>query len=429
MPSLPIRTRLRPLRDFLATEASGGVVLVVAALVALVWANSPWSDSYERVWSTGVELRVGSYILSMDVRHWLNEGLMAIFFLVVGLEIKREVVEGELRDPRHRALPVAAALGGMVVPALLYLAFNSEGPWVRGWGIPMATDIALALGVMSLIGSKVAPSLKLFLLALAIVDDIGAILVIGVFYASEGTRAWLLPGAALVLATLWLRRRAVQSIFAYVSIGIGLWFCFIEAGIHGTLVGVIMGLLAPTKPYQAPDLIDEAELLSLGSAESVMVTQRLARSTVSVVEWLEARLHPWTSFLIVPLFALANAGISVSGESLRGAISSPVAWGILTGLVLGKPVGILLFSAVAVKMGIARKPEGASWKGIGATGILAGVGFTVSVFIAELALEPPALSEGKLAVLAASILAGGLGLLALMAARTSHNETVTGPGA
>ena len=401
---------------------------MTAALVALVWANSPWSGSYQTIWSTVVELRVGSFILSMDVRHWLNEGLMAIFFLVVGLEIKREVVEGELRDPRHRALPVAAALGGMVVPALLYLAFNSSGPWVRGWGIPMATDIALAVGVMSLIGSRVAPSLKVFLLALAIVDDIGAILVIGVFYATEGDRVWLLPGGALVLATLWLRRRAVQSMVAYVAIGIGLWLCFIQAGIHATLVGVIVGLLAPTKPYTAPDLVDEAELLSLGSAESVFVTQRLARSTVSVVEWLEARLHPWTSFLIVPLFALANAGFSLSVESLRDAISSPVAWGIFTGLVLGKPVGILLFSAVAVRIGVARKPEGANWKGIAATGILAGIGFTVSVFIAELALEPPALNQGKLAVLAASILAGGLGLLGLMSSRTPGQETVNGSG-
>ena len=415
MPSLPIRSRLRPLSDFLATEAAGGIALVAAALVALVWANSPWGDSYQAVWSTAFELRVGSWSLGMDLRHWLNEGLMAVFFLVVGLEIKREVVEGELRDPRHRALPVAAALGGMVVPALLYLVFNSRGPGVRGWGIPMATDIALAVGVMSLIASRVAPSLKLFLLALAIVDDIGAILVIGLFYASEGTRAWLLPGGALVLATLWLRRKAVQSIPPYVAIGVGLWFCFFQAGIHATLVGVIMGLLAPTKPYRAPEFVDEAELLSIGSAESVIVTQRLARSTVSVVEWLEARLHPWTSFLIVPLFTLANAGISVSGESIRGAISSPVAWGIVAGLVLGKPLGILLFSAVAVKVGIAKKPEGASWKSIGATGILAGVGFTVSVFIAELALEAPVLNHGKLAVLAASIMAGGLGLFALMA--------------
>jgi len=417
--SRPIRTRLRPLKDFLATEAAGGIALIGAAMVALLWANSPWSDTYQRIWSTVVELRLESHVLSMDLRHWLNEGLMAIFFLVVGLEIKREMVEGELRNGRRRALPVAAAMGGMLVPALLYLAFNSGGPWVRGWGIPMATDIALAVGAMSLVGSRVAPSLKVFLLALAIVDDIGAILVIGLFYASQGDRRWLLLGGVVVLVTLWLRRRAVQSVVGYVVLGVGLWFCFLEAGVHATLAGVVMGLLAPTKPYLAPDLVDEAELLSIGSAEGVLHTQRLARSTVSVVEWLEARLHPWTSFVIVPLFGLANAGISVSGESLSGALTSPVAWGVLAGLVIGKPVGILLFSAVAVRLRIATKPEGASWKLIGATSILAGIGFTVSVFIAELALAGPVLNQAKLAVLAASIMAGVAGLFVLITDRPS----------
>ena len=419
MSSRPIRTRLRPLKDFLATEASGGIVLIAAAIVALLWANSAWSDTYQRIWSTVFELRLGSQVLSMDLRHWLNEGLMAIFFLVVGLEIKREMVEGELRDGHRRALPVVAALGGMVVPALVYLAFNSGGPWVRGWGIPMATDIALAVGAMSLVGSRVAPSLKVFLLALAIVDDIGAILVIGLFYASQGDRRWLLLGGVVVLVTLWLRRSAMQSVVVYVALGTGLWFCFLAAGVHATLAGVVMGLLAPTKPYLEPDLVDEAELLSIGSAESVLHTQRLARSTVSVVEWLEARLHPWTSFLIVPLFGLANAGISVSGESLSGALTSPVAWGVLAGLVIGKPVGILLFSAVAVRLGMATKPEGAGWKSIGATSILAGIGFTVSVFIAELALEAPVLDQAKLAVLAASVMAGAAGIFVLITDRAS----------
>lgn len=413
----PIRTRLQPLKDFLGTEAAGGIVLIAAAMVALLWANSPGSDTYQRIWSTVFELRLGSHVLSMDVRHWLNEGLMAIFFLVVGLEIKREMVEGELRSGRRRALPIVAAFGGMVVPALVFVAFNSGGPWVRGWGIPMATDIALAVGAMSLVGNRVAPSLKVFLLALAIVDDIGAILVIGLFYATEGDRRWLLLGGAVVLLTLWLRHHAVQSVVVYVMLGIGLWFCFLEAGIHSTLAGVIMGLLAPTKPYLPPELVDEAELASIGSAESVRATRRLARSTVSVVEWLEARLHPWTSFLIVPLFVLANAGISVSGESVRGAVTSRVAWGVFTGLVIGKPVGILMFSAVAVRLGIASKPEGSSWKGVSATGILAGVGFTVSVFIAELALEAPVLNQAKLAVLAASAVAAIAGLLALTTKR------------
>ena len=389
------------------------MALVAAAFLALLWANSSWSESYHQIWATVLELRLGSQMLTMDLRHWLNEGLMTIFFLVVGLEIKREMVEGELRDGRRRALPVFAALGGMVVPGLLYLAFNYQGPWVQGWGIPMATDIALAVGIMSLAGNRVHPSLKLFLLALAIVDDIGAILVIGLFYASQGDRRWLLLGGAVVLVTIWLRRRAVQSLLIYTLLGIGLWFSFIAAGIHGTLAGVVMGLLAPTKPYISPEMVDETELQMIGSVASVLDTHRLARSTVSVVEWLEARLHPWTSFVIVPLFGLANAGISMSGDSLRGAFSSPVAWGVVVGLVVGKPIGILTFSAVAVRLGMATRPEGANWKGVGAAGVLAGIGFTVSVFIAELALGPPALNEAKIAVLFASIVAGALGIFAL----------------
>jgi len=409
----PIRNRIQPLRDFLSTESAGGIALVAAAVAALLWANSFWSESYHRIWATVLELRLGSQALTMDLRHWLNEGLMTIFFLVVGLEIKREIVEGELRDPRRRALPVVAALGGMAVPALLYLAFNSQGPWVQGWGIPMATDIALAVGIMSLAGNRVDPSLKLFLLALAIVDDIGAILVIGLFYASQGDRRWLLLGGAVVLVTIWLRRKAVQSLLVYAVLGIGLWFSFIEAGIHATLAGVVMGLLAPTKPYTSPEMVDETELQVNGSVASVLDSHRLARSTVSVVEWLEARLHPWTSFVIIPLFALANAGISMSGDSLKGAFSSPVGWGVMIGLVVGKPIGILAFSAAAVRVGIASRPEGANWKSIGATGLLAGVGFTVSVFIAELALEPPALNQAKIAVLFASIVAGALGMFAL----------------
>ena len=413
MTSRRVRTRIQPLRDFLATESAGGVALVAAALVALVWANSPWNEAYERIWSEVVELRLGSHSLTMSLRHWLNDGLMAIFFLVVGLEIKREVVEGELRDGRRRALPVVAALGGMLVPALLYLAFNSQGPWVQGWGIPMATDIALVVGVMSLAGDRVDRSLKLFLLALAIVDDIGAILVIGLFYQGQGDRRWLLLGVVLVLVALLLRRRAVQLFPVYVILGIGLWLSLHQAGIHPTLAGVIMGLLAPTKPYLPPELVDETELLASGSVESVVDARRLARSTVSVVEWLEHRLHPWTSFGIIPLFAFANAGISMSAESLQGAATSPVAWGVLIGLAIGKPVGIITLSAISVRIGVASLPSGAGWKGIGGAGLLAGMGFTVSVFIAELALDQPVLNEAKVAILAASIAAGAVGLFVL----------------
>ena len=316
------RKLIQPLRDFLATESAGGIALVVAALIAIVWANSPWQSSYEQLWTTTFEVRLGSRALSMDLRHWVNDALMAIFFLIVGLEIKRELVEGELRDPRRRALPVFAAVGGMVVPALLFIALNPSHPEIRGWGIPMATDIALAVGVVTLVGSRLRPSLKLFLLALAIVDDIGAILVIGLVYSGGIDWVWLLAGIAVIGLTLVLRRN-VDALAVYVVLGVGLWLALYRAGIHPTLAGVVMGLLAPAKPRLTSDLIDQTELSTIGSVEDVLATQRLARSSVSVVEWLEHRIHPWTGFLIVPLFALANAGIPLSVEAVAGAVGSP----------------------------------------------------------------------------------------------------------
>ncbi|HEY6627693.1 MAG TPA: Na+/H+ antiporter NhaA, partial [Acidimicrobiia bacterium] len=379
------RKLIQPLRDFLATESAGGIVLVVAALIAIVWANSPWQSSYEQLWTTTFEIRLGSWALSMDLRHWVNEALMAIFFLVVGLEIKRELVEGELRDPSRRALPVYAAVGGMVVPALLFIAFNPAHPEIRGWGIPMATDIALAVGVVTLVGSRLRPALKLFLLALAIVDDIGAILVIGLVYSGGIDWAWLLAAAAVIGLTLAFQKR-VDALAVYLVLGICLWLTFYLAGVHATLAGVIMGLLAPAKPRMKSDLIDQTELSNIGSVEDVLTTQRLARSSVSVVEWLEHRIHPWTGFLIVPLFALANAGIPLSSAAVAGAVGSPVAWGIFVGLVIGKPLGILLASGIAVRLGAGSLPEGVDWTAIGGAGLVAGMGFTVSIFISELAL-------------------------------------------
>ena len=403
---------IRPLRDFLATESAGGFAVVVAALAAIAWANSPWQASYETLWGTVFELRLGTWSFALDLRHWLNEGLMAVFFLVVGLEIKREVVEGELRDRRNRALPIYAAAGGMAFPALIFLAFNLGRPEVRGWGIPMATDIALAIGVLALLGSRVLPGLKLFLLALAIADDIGAILVIGLVYAGNLKLGWLLISGAVIGMTIMFERR-VDTVTVYFLLGAGLWLSFHQAGIHATLAGVVMGLLAPTKPRISPDLIDQTELTSIGSISEVVMSRRLARSSVSVVEWLEHRIHPWTSFLIVPLFALANAGIPLSAETLSGAVTAPVAWGIVVGLVVGKPVGIIVATAVVVRTGTATLPTGVTWAGIAGAGLLAGMGFTVSVFIAELALMPPSTQYAKAGILTASLVAGALGYIVL----------------
>jgi NhaA family Na+:H+ antiporter len=403
---------LRPLRDFLRTEAAGGVAVLAAAVVALVWANSPWSDSYTDLWSTRIVIDVGGHVLDLDLQGWINDGLMAIFFFVVGLEIKRELVDGELRDPRRAALPAIAAVGGMVAPALIYAAFNAGGDGAGGWGIPVATDIALAVGVISVLGSAVEPALKLFLLALAIVDDIGAIAIIAIFYSHGFDGGAALVAVALLGAVVGCRAMGVRSIGVYVVLGVGVWLAIQESGIHATIAGVALAFLTPTQPLQRRDMIDADELLDLSTVESARQTAALARSSVSVVEWLEHRLHPWTSFVIVPLFALANAGVPISVDALSAAWSSSITHGIVLGLVVGKLVGVTAATWVAVRLGIGTLPPGVTWRGIIGVGALAGIGFTVSVFITELAFDDQILRDNaKIAILVASVLAGALGTL------------------
>jgi NhaA family Na+:H+ antiporter len=401
---------IRPLADFLHAEAAGGVVLVVATVVALVWANSPWKDSYADLWSTEILLRVGSHELALDLKHWVDDGLMAIFFLVVGLEIKRELAQGELREPRRAALPAIAALGGMVVPALLYLALNAGGAGRDGWGIPMATDIAMAVGVVALLGSRVHPSLKLFLLALAIVDDIGAIAVIAIFYSDSLDAAMLALAFGALALIIVLRLLRVWWMPAYVVVGVGLWLALHEAGIHATLAGVACGLLAPTTPHVPRELIDEDDLVDVSSARAARATASSARASVSVVEWLENVLHPWSSFVIVPIFALANAGVEVSADKLGDAATSRVSLGILLGLVVGKPLGITLASWLAVRTGLGALPTGATWRSVLGVASIAGIGFTVSLFVTELAFDDALLiDDAKLGVLGASVVSALLG--------------------
>jgi NhaA family Na+:H+ antiporter len=404
-------TRLiRPLVDFLHTEAAGGVALVVAAIVALLWANSPWDASYDDLWNTHLAVSLGDWELDLDLREWINDGLMVFFFFVVGLEIKRELVEGELRDRRRAMLPVCAALGGMLVPALIYTAFNAGGEGADGWGIPMATDIAMAVGVLALMGRWVSPSLKLFLLALAIVDDIGAIVVIAVFYTGEIRGEALLASVALVVAVAVMRRAGISSIAPYAVVGAALWLALHESGVHATLVGVALGLMTPTEPIRRPELIDAAELADVSSYEAARQTATAAREAVSVVEWLEHQLHPWTSFAVLPLFALANAGIPLSRNTVGDALTSAVAGGIVLGLVIGKLVGISSFTWLAVRLRIARLPDGVTWSGIVAVSALAGIGFTVSIFVTGLAFGGEPLEEqAKIAILAASLLAAAIG--------------------
>ncbi|MFM8310408.1 MAG: Na+/H+ antiporter NhaA [Ilumatobacteraceae bacterium] len=428
---------LRPLRDFLHTEAAGGTLLVGAAAVALVWANSPWRDAYHELWDTMAAVSLGSIGMALDLRHWVNDAAMTLFFLVVGLEIRRETATGHLADRRAAALPLAAAVGGMAVPALLYLAIAGRDA-AQGWGVPMATDIALAVGVLALAGSRVPQSLRAFLLGLAVVDDIGAIIVIAVFYSKGTELQWLGLAAAALAATLVLRRVGMQRIAAYVALGIVLWVALHEAGVHPTLAGVAMGLLAPTTPRPSTDLVDADELdgtaldgtaldgttLAVGAggpagsvpmtAEAARLEAQRARDSVSTVEWLQHVLHPWTSYLVVPVFALANAGIEVSGESLRSAAGSAVTWGIVVGLLAGKPLGVLLVSLGAIRSGVASRPEGTTLRHLTGAGAAAGIGFTVALFIAELAFTDEAqLTDAKMGILVASVLSGLLSLAVL----------------
>lgn len=411
--ALPGRRLPLVVRRFLETEAAGATVLLAAAVAALVWANSPWSESYRSLWSTELEVSLGRYVLVDDLRHWVNSGLMAVFFFVVGLEIKRELVQGELRDPRTAAMPVVAALGGMAVPAVVYLLVTAGGDGSRGWGIPMATDIAFAVGVVALIGPRVPAWLKLFLLTLAIVDDIGAIVVIAVFYAGDVDPEFLLAAAGLIGVMLVLRRVGVVWLAPYVLLGSAVWLATQASGVHATVAGVVLGLLAPAQPLiagavarqWAGDLSDEP-----GPAELDAMT-RLARTAVSPAERLEHLLHPWTSFLVVPLFALANAGVELRAGSFDGPGATGVTVGVVLGLVAGKTVGITAAGWLAVRTGLGRLPEGASWLMVVGVAAISGIGFTVALFVSELAFVPGPLQDAaKIGVLGASLLAAVIGV-------------------
>ena len=419
---------LSPLRDFLAAETAGAVLLALGALAALVWANSPWSSTYEELWATRVGVTVAGRELDLDLRHWVNDGLMTVFFLVVGLEIKRELTDGHLASRRAALLPAAAAVGGMVVPALAYLVIaGAAAP--RGWAIPVATDIALAVGVLAVAGSRIPTSLRAFLLGLAIVDDIGAIVIIAVVYSSGVALGWLAAAALGIGATVAVRWRGVQATGMYVLLGAAVWLALHEAGIHPTITGVAMGLLAPAVPRIQPELVDGEALADLSDVAAARESSDIARGSVSVVEWLQHVLHPWTSYLIVPLFALANIGIELSLDGLRSAVRSPITWGVLVGLLVGKPLGIVTATRLTIRARLADVPAGTAPGQLLGVGFTAGIGFTVALFITELALSDPAdQADAKLGILAASVLAAAVALLLLIGRRSAH-ATPTGPDA
>ncbi|MBA3430399.1 MAG: Na+/H+ antiporter NhaA [Actinobacteria bacterium] len=409
------RLVVRPLKEFLDTEASGGILLLLAVIAALAWANSPWQAGYERLWSTEASVSIGTFELHHDLRHWINDGLMTIFFFVVGLEVKSEMTGGELAGRRRAAFPVIGAIGGMVVPGLVYLIFNAGGNTAGGWAVPMATDIAFAIGVLALFGSRIPSSLRVFMLTLAIADDIGAIVVIAAFYAGSIDVALLGIAGGGLLLTVALKRLRVWWLPAYVAIGIVVWFATLLSGVHATIAGVALGLLTPAAPLKfeaADDLPTGQEAVDVPPATAARNARLSVHESTSVAQRLEHELHPWTSFAIVPLFALANAGVVLDRALIGAAASSSVTTGIVAGLVLGKPVGIAGFAWIAHRLGWAALPEGARWGHVVAVGAVAGIGFTVSLFIAGLAFSGSAPSEeAKLGILAGSLLAAIAGAL------------------
>ena len=414
--ALPSRSLPKPIRRFLHTESSGGVVLLVAAAAALAWANSPWNAAYESFWHTELALRIGDLTRSIDLRHFVNEALMALFFFVVGLEIKRELVTGELRTWQRAALPAVAAVGGMVVPALLYLSVNAGTPGARGWGIPMATDIAFAVGVLALLGPRVPANLKIFLLTLAIVDDIGAILVIAVVYSGDVSLTALAAASAVLLIMGALRWSRVDWMPAFVILGVVVWLAVYESGVHATIAGVVLGLLAPARPLAPNDMARQwaADLRDEPTVAELQAMTTVANASVSVAERLQHSMHPVTSFLIIPLFALANAGVKVDPGSLGDAGAKQVFAGVALGLVVGKLAGISLFSWLAVRLGIGQLPEGITPRQLTGAASVAGIGFTVSIFVAGLAFPTAGLeAAAKLGVLLASAVASLIGYVIL----------------
>ncbi|MCX6398611.1 MAG: Na+/H+ antiporter NhaA [Propionibacteriales bacterium] len=415
----------RPIREFLHVESSSSLLLLAATVIALLWVNLPfdgWASGYDHFWHTALGFEIGDWRVEESLQHWVNDGLMTIFFFVVGLEIKYELVHGDLRDPRTAALPIIAAVGGMVVPAGLYVLIAGGGEVGAGWGIPMATDIAFAVGVLGVLGRRIPSAARLFLLTLAIVDDIGAILVIAVFYTSGLSFAWLAVAIGLLAVMAMLRAARVWSIPVYAVLGTVIWFAMLQSGVHATLAGVAIGLMTPAvallQPQVASDYAAECLRDHELDAEELHRLRFLLAESVPVVERLQSRLHPLSSYVVLPVFALANAGVALGDGALGDAVTSTVALGIGAGLVIGKPLGIGLACFLAIRFGVARMPEGTSWAQLIGVGAVAGIGFTVSLFIAGLSFPDSAglTDDAKVGILLASVLAAVVGVVVLLLA-------------
>jgi NhaA family Na+:H+ antiporter len=397
--------KISPLREFLHKESSSGALLILAAVLGLIIANSPISDHYFDFLALSFSVDSGIFYLQLSVLKIINYGLMTIFFFVVGLEIKRELVSGHLASLKRAAMPFIAALGGMAVPAGIYLAIAGDVA-AEGWAVPVATDIALAVGLLAMMGPVVTLSLRSFLLALAVIDDIGAILIIAIIYSTGIALSWLLASVAAIFLILAFTALKVRSIFIYVLCGVLLWYGLYRTGVHPTLAGVILGLLTPTFEKAASDLED------------------IDDGSISYIEYLQAKLHPYSSVVIVPIFALANTGVVITEKSLSDALTSVVAWGIFLGLVIGKPVGVVVAAVAASKARIADLPQDAPTGKLVATGSAAGIGFTVALFIADLAFDTQELQDiAVVAVIAASIISALLSTLIFKAYRSSPRQS------
>ena len=438
-PNHPLSFITNPIRNFFQQEAAGGILLMASAVIAIVWANSPFAEAYFHLWHTHVDLDIGKLGIHMHLLHWINDGLMAIFFLLVGLEIKREVLSGELASRKKAALPVAAAIGGMVVPALIYVALNIGAPTMNGWGVPMATDIAFALGIIILLGKRVPTSLKVFLVALAIVDDLGAVLVIAFFYTSKLSLTALGAAGLFLAAMIVANRLGVRRLTVYGILGIGLWVAFLKSGIHATLAGVLMAMTIPTtRKISAQDFMEagknamykymgatkpDQKDLNHKQEHAIHDIEHASKNVTPPSLRLEHALHSWVAFLIMPVFAFANAGVSFAGIDIMASLTSKVTLGIILGLFLGKQIGIFAFSWLAIKTGIAEMPARTNWKQIYGVSLLAGIGFTMSLFIASLAFgEGEVLNLAKLGIFVASFIAGVGGWFVLSSSGPVEDE-------
>lgn len=413
-----VSTLAPSLRSFLATESGSAVVLLAATVAALVWANSPWRDAYAALWHTPAGVVLGDGGIVMDLQHWVNDFAMAVFFAVVGLEINREATRGELRDPRAVAVPALGALGGLLVPVLVFLAFNAGTEAAQGWGVVMSTDTAFLVGILALFGPRCPDRLRLFLLTLAIVDDIGAIAAMAIFYTDDVDLRALVVAGVLTAALVALRVRGVWRLAPYVAVGLALWVAVLASGVHATIAGVLVGLLVPTGvPHERRRravAVHARRFLADGGADREHAAEVAGRAAVPTGDRLQRVLHPWSAYLVVPLFGLANAGVRLDPATLADAFSSRLTIGIAVALVVGNAVGITGAATLALRMGLGDLPGLVRWGHVLGGAVLAGIGFTISLFIAQLAFDDPVLLDrAKIGVLTGSLVAAVAGSVLL----------------